>query len=368
MLKTFIQRPIFTAMLMAAVMVFGLFAYPKIGVDQFPDVDFPVVTVTTILPGSDPESIEKNVSDPLEEGLNTLNGMDELRSINLESVSQIIVTFKLGTNVDVAAQDVRDRVQATLRNLPEEIETPVVEKFDIGAAPIITLSLTGPLPIQELTKTAEDVVKPGLQKQAGVGSIDVVGGREREIQLVVDPQRLRGYGLAVSDVSQAVKAQSLDIPGGRAMSGGKERIVRLTAEAKSVEEIRNLIIASPGGAPVRVRDVADVVDGPEEARGFARSDSGSAVALVVRKQSGANTVQVAKLVKESLDELNSQLPQGVKVATVSDNSRFIKASISSVQFDMVLGGILAVLIVLVFLRNLRSTIVAAVALPVSVVG
>ncbi|MBF5045323.1 efflux RND transporter permease subunit [Aggregicoccus sp. 17bor-14] len=368
MLKTFIQRPIFTAMLMAAIVVFGLNAYPKIGVDQFPDVDFPVVTVTTILPGSDPESIEKNISDPLEEALNTLNGVDELRSVNLESVSQIIVTFKLGTNVDVAAQDVRDRVQATTRQLPAEIETPVVEKFDIGAAPIMTLSLSGPLPIQELTKTAEDVVKPGLQKQAGVGSIDVTGGREREIQLVVDPQRLRGYGLAVSDVSQAVKAQSLDIPGGRATSGGKERIVRLTAEAKSVEEIRNLIIASPNGAPVRVRDVADVVDGPEEARGLARSDTGSAVALILRKQSGANTVQVAENVKESLEELNSQLPKGVKVSMVSDNSRFIKASIHAVQEDMILGGILAVLIVFVFLRNLRSTIVAAIALPVSVIG
>ncbi|QSQ16260.1 efflux RND transporter permease subunit [Myxococcus landrumensis] len=367
-LKTFISRPIFTAMLMLAVVVFGINAYPRIGVDQFPDVDFPVVTVTTVLPGADPETIEKNVSDPLEEALNTLNGVEQLRSINMESVSQIIVRFTLDSKVDVAAQDVRDRVQATLSKLPDEIETPVVEKFDIGAAPIITLSLSGSLPIEELTRTAEDLVKPALQRQQGVGSIDIIGGREREIQLVVDPDRLRGFGLAISDVSQAVRAQSLDVPGGRTMDGGRERVLRLTSEAKSVDEIRNIIIASPNGAPVRVRDVADVVDGPEEARGAAKNGDRSAVALVVRKQSGSNTVQVAGLVKESLGELNSRLPEGIKVELVSDNARFIRSSINSVQFDMVLGGFLAVVIVLVFLRNLNSTIVAAIALPVSVVG
>ncbi|MBU8896860.1 AcrB/AcrD/AcrF family protein [Corallococcus sp. H22C18031201] len=367
-LKTFIARPIFTAMLMAAVVVFGLYAYPRIGVDQFPDVDFPVVTVTTVLPGADPESMEKNVSDPLEEALNTLNGVDQLRSINLESVSQIIVQFKLDTKVDVAAQDVRDRVQATLSKLPNEVETPVVEKFDIGAAPIMTLALAGPLPIEELTRVADDVVKPALQRNGGVGSIDIVGGRDREIQLVVDPNRLRGYGLAISDVSQAVKAQSLDVPGGRTMESGRERVVRLTSEVKNVDELRDLIIASPNGAPVRVRDVAEVVDGPAEARSGAKSDGRTAVAMVVRKQSGSNTVQVAEAVKESLADLNTLLPAGVRVEMVTDNSRFIRSSIHAVQEDLVLGGVLAVLIVLAFLRNWRSTLVAAIALPVSVVG
>lgn len=368
MLKTFITRPVFTAMLMLALVVFGVNAYPRIGVDQFPDVEFPVVTVTTVLPGADPESMEKNVSDPLEEALNTLNGVEQLRSINLESVSQIVVRFTLDTKVDVASQDVRDRVQATLSKLPAEIETPVVEKFDIGAAPIMTLSLSGALPIEEMTRVAEDVVKPALQRQPGVGSIDVTGGREREIQIVVDPERLRGFGLAVSDVSQSVRAQNLDVPGGRTMDNGRERVVRLTSEAKSVDEVRNIIIASPNGAPVRVRDVADVVDGPAEARSSAKSGDRSAVALVVRKQSGSNTVQVAESIKESLSEVNSLLPEGVRADMVTDNSRFIRSSIAAVQFDLVLGGFLAVLIVLVFLRNLNSTLVAAIALPVSVVG
>ncbi len=367
-IKTFIRQPIFTAMLVMALVVFGLFAYPRIGVDQFPEVDFPVVTVTTVLPGADPETMERNVSDPLEEALNTLSGVEALRSVNLESVSQIIVQFSLDKDVDVAAQDVRDRVQATLSKLPAEAEAPIVEKFDIGAAPILTLSLSGPLPIQELTRLAEDVVKPTLQRRQGVGGIDVVGGQEREIQVVVDPGLLRSYGVSISDVTQALRAQSVDIPGGRTLEPGAERVVKLQGEARSVDALRNLVIASPAGAPVRIRDVANVVDGPEEARSGASFNGERAVALVLRKQSGANTVQVASNVMESLEELTTLLPQGAKVSTVTDGSKFIRSSIAAVEEDLVLGGILAVVIVLVFLRNWRSTLVSAVALPTSVIG
>jgi len=355
-------------MLTAAVVVFGLVAYPRIGVDQLPNIDVPVVTVTTVLPGGDPESMEKNVSNPLEDALSTLNGVDELKSANLESVSQVVVMFKLGVDVDTAAQEVRDRVQGAIRSLPRDAESPVVEKFDLGAAPILTLSLTGSLPIEDLTQLAELTVKPQLQTQIGVGSVTVLGGQKREIQLVVDPERLHGQGLSIGDVQQALASQNLDLPGGRTAQGGKEQIIRLTAEAKTIRDISETIIASPNGVPVRVRDVATVIDGPQEARSSARSDSGVAVALVVRKQSGANTVQVAETVKDSLAEINTALPDGVTTRIVSDNSTFIRSSIASVQFDIVLGAVLAVLIVFVFLRNLRSTLVVSIALPVSIVG
>ncbi|MCL2012738.1 MAG: efflux RND transporter permease subunit [Cystobacterineae bacterium] len=368
MLKTFISRPVFTCMLMAAVVVFGLVSFPRIGVDQLPNIDIPVVTVTTLLPGADPESMEKNVSKPLEDALSSLNGVDELKSISLDSVSQLIVFFKLETNLDTAAQDVRDRIQSALRNLPKDVEMPVVEKIDLDSAPILMLSLTGPLPIEALTRAAEDILKPALEAQVGVGSVDVVGGRKREIQLVVEPQSLRGHGLSIGNLSQALAAQSVDIPGGRAMQEGKEFVVRLAAEAQSVEEIGNIIISSPGGTPVRVRDVAAVIDGAQEARGLARSDFGAAIALNVRKQSGANTVQVAEAVKASLENMNAQLPEGLVVKTIIDNSTFIRSSILAVQEDMLLGGILAVLVVLIFLRNARSTLVAAISLPVSVIG
>ncbi len=218
--------------------------------------------------------------------------METLRSVNVESVSQIVVQFSLDRNVNVAAQDVRDRVQATLSKLPKEIQAPVVEKFDIGAAPILTLAVNGPLPIQEITRLSKDVVKPALQRKQGVGGIDIVGGQEREIQVVVDPGLLRSYGVSISDVTQALRAQSVDIPGGRTSEPGAERVVKLEGEARSVDALRNLIIASPAGAPVRIRDVANVVDGPQEARSAATFNGQHAVALVVRKQSGSNTVQV----------------------------------------------------------------------------
>ena len=178
----------------------------------------------------------------------------------------------LDRKVDVAAQDVRDKVQATLAKLPKEIETPVVQKLDMGAMPIVQLALAGPLPIQELTRVAEDELKPALQRIQGVGSIDVIGGRKREIGVVVDPVRLRSYGLAASDVSQAISSQSIAIPGGRTLEPGKERVVKLETEARSVDELRDLVIASPGGRPIRVRDVASVVDGPAEARSSAALD------------------------------------------------------------------------------------------------
>ena len=367
-IKTFIKRPVFTSMLVGAFVVFGVFAYPKIGVDDMPEMEFPVVTVTTIMPGADPETMEQEVSDPLEEAINTLSGLDTLQSVNVESVSQVIVMFDLEKDADVAAQEVRDKVQATLGKLPQEIETPIIEKFDINAAPVMYFALYGAQPVQELTRLAEDVVKPALQQQNGVGAVTIVGGRERQIQIEVDPDRLRSYGLAASDVVAALQAQHLDMPGGRTLEPGRERNIKLTSEAASAEEIGALIIPAPTNAPVRIRDVANVIDGPEEARSVSTWQGQSAVTMQVQKQSGANTVVVAEGLKASLDSVRARLPEGVHLDVVSDNARFIRSSIEGVQFDMFLGAILAVVIVLVFLRNARSTIISAIALPVSVIG
>lgn len=367
-IRTFIARPIFTGMLVLAVVVFGIVAYPKIGVDQMPEVEFPIVTVTTVLPGADPESIERNVTKPLEEQLNTLSGLDTLRSVNVDNVSQVIIRFELERKVDVAAQDVRDKVQATLSRLPKEIQNPIVQKFDIGASPVVTLAFSAPVPIEQLTKLAEDVIKPALQQIPGVGSVQLVGGRKRELTIVASPQALRGYGLTPMDLVNAVRGQSIDVPGGRTSEVGVERSVKLAAEARSVAELRAVVLTSPNGTPVRVADVAQVVDGPAEARSQASLDGRSAIGLIVQKQSGSNTVQVAEEVKRSLGRLQALLPKGAKVDLVSDGAKFIRSSIDSVKEDMVLGGVLAVIVVFVFLRNLRSTVVAAVALPTSIIG
>jgi len=368
MIRTFITRPVFTGMLTLALLVFGIVAYPRIGVDQFPEVEFPFVTVTTVLPGADPEAIERTVTKPLEEAFNTLPALDTLRSVNLENVSQIIIRFDLERNADIAAQDVRDRVQATLSRLPKEIETPVVQKLDIGAAPVATLAFSSNLPIERLTKVAEDVVKPALQQIQGVGDVELVGGRKREITVIPDPQLLKGYGLAPSDVVNALRAQSVDVPGGRTLEPRAERSVKVAAEARTVEAMRAIVIASPGGTPVRLGQVAQVLDVPAEARSGAKLDGKSAIGLVVRKQSGANTVQVVGALKEALARIEGQLPKGSRLEVVIDGAKFIRSSISAVQEDMVIGGLLAVLVVLLFLRNWRSTLVSAVALPTSIIG
>lgn len=367
-IKVFIQRPVFTSMLILSLVVFGIFAFPRIGVDQFPDVEFPVVTVTVVRPGADPESMERDVADHLEEAINTISGLEVLKSINLDSVTQIIAQFELDKDPDIAAQEVRDKIQTQLSKLPAEIETPIVEKFDIGSAPIMYLGLSGSLPVQELTRIAEDELKPLLQQRQGVGTVDIVGGREREIRVEVDPDRLRGHGLAITDIAAALQAQSIDIPGGRLKEPAFERTVKLSSQAKSVDEIRDLIIPAPTASPVRIRDVANVIDGPEEARSASTFNGESAVALVVRKQSGANTVAVAAGVQESLASLEQSLPEGARIQIITDGSRFIRSSIDSVQHDLLIGGLLAVVIVLVFLRNGRSTLISAVALPISVVG
>jgi hydrophobic/amphiphilic exporter-1 (mainly G- bacteria), HAE1 family len=367
-IRTFIARPVFTGMLTLVFVVFGLVAYPKIGVDQMPEVEFPIVTVVTVLPGADPESIERNVTKPLEEALNTLSGLDTLRSVNVDNVSQIVIRFDLERKVDVAAQDVRDKVQATLSRLPREIQTPVVQKFDIGAAPVATLAFSAPVPIERLTKLAEDVIKPAFQQIPGVGSIEVVGGRKRELTIVLDPQSLKANGLTPIDVVAAVRGQSLDVPGGRTLEPGVERSVKLTAEAHSVEELRALILASPTGTPVRLGDVAQVLDQPAEARSSATLNGRSAIGLIVLKQSGSNTVQVAERIKGALPEVQRLLPPGSRVDLVVDGAKFIRSSIGAVQEDMIIGAVLAVLVVLLFLRNWRSTIVSAVALPTSIIG
>src|SRR6266568_3454209 len=226
-LRVFIRRPIFTAMLAVALLVFGLFSLPKIGVDQYPNVEVPVVTVTTTYPGADPESVERDVSKILEEPLATLSGLESIKSVNVESLSQIVMQFKLEKSADIAAQEVRDKVAAELSRLPAEAKTPVVAKFDVGAAPIMTLALSAPVPVEKLTRLAKDLVKVELQQQDGVGEVEVVGGREREVRVVVDLDRLRAHGLAASDVAQAVKSQSIDSPSGRTLEGSRERIVRL---------------------------------------------------------------------------------------------------------------------------------------------
>jgi len=364
-----IHRAVFAVMLIAALTVFGLLSYPNIGVDLFPDVEFPIVTVTATYPGGDPETMESKVADPIEESINTLSGIKALRSTNLESISQIIVEFELDVNSEQAVQDVRDKVSGVLSQLPEGTETPVIQKFDVGAAPILAIALAGEIDPRELTELADKVVKERIQRVAGVGGIDLIGGREREIRVFVDPNKLAGVGLTVQDVAQAIQSQNIALPAGSFESGTKEITVKTKGEVKTADEVADILLPTAAGSSLRIRDVAEVEDGMEKAESASFLDGKSAVGLVIRKQSGSNTVEVAKDVRKALEDVRPRVEKaGVTIAVPTDNSTFIEHSIKDVQFDLVFGAALAVGIILLFLRDWRATIISAVAIPTSVVA
>lgn len=364
-----IKRPVFAVMLIAAMVVFGAVSYPRIGVDMFPNVEFPVITVLVVYPGADPETMETKVADPIEEQVNTLGGIRELRSVNLEGVTQVVAMFELEVDSDQAVQDIRDRVARIEADLPDGIEPPVVQKFDIGAAPVVTLTLSGDLPIRELTRLADKTVKQHIERIQGVGGVDIVGGREREIQVLVDPAKLAGVGLTVSDVAGSIRAQNIEIPAGNVDTGSQRFTVTTRGELNSARQIADILLPVTIGAPLRVRDVAEVIDGEERAESWSSINGQQAVSLVVRKQSGTNTVATAAKVLEAVEELTARVEKsGAKLTVATDNARFIRHSIRDVQFDLAFGALLAVLIIMLMLDNFRATIISAVAIPTSVIA
>jgi len=374
-----IRRPVFAVMLIAAFMVFGLLSYPKVGVDLNPEIDFPYVTVTVVYPGTDPGTMEREVAEKLEESVNTLGGIRALRSYNLESVTQMVIEFELEVKGDQAVQDVRDRISRVLKDLPPQADPPIVEKFDIGAAPIMYLALSGNIEPRKLTRIADKTVKERLQRIRGVGSVDVVGGRDREIQIYIDADKLNGLGLATQELAQTIAAQNLEIPAGSFESGTRELTVKTKGQLKSAEDIANIILPVRGSIPgqpppltqpvVRLRDVARVVDGTKEARSASTFDGKPALALTVTKQSGANTVAVAEAVRKEVRALEPLVAaEGVKLSVATDTSTYIARSIHDVQFDLAFGAVLAVVVIFFFLVNGRATFISALAIPTSVIA
>ncbi|MFZ6180592.1 efflux RND transporter permease subunit [Nannocystis pusilla] len=364
-----IRRSIFATMLIAALMVFGFFSLPRIGVELFPNVEFPVVTATVVYPGADPETMETKVADPIEEALQSISGVKRMTSRNLEAVTQVVMEFELEVDGVQALQDVRDKISAIERDLPQGIDPPVVQKFDVGAAPILSIALAGDVPMAEMTRIAKDEVKQRLQQISGVGNVDLIGGREREIKVLVDPARMTGFGLTADDVANAVRAQSLELPAGFIKTGTSELTLKTRGEVKSAAEIADILIPGPPGAVVRIRDVAEVVDDVEDARSASFLNGNSALALVVKKQSGANVVSLAEQVREVLDEMRPDLERrGITAAVPTDNSVFVEHAIGDVKFDLILGAILTIVIILVFLHDIRATFIAALAIPTSIVA
>ena len=364
-----IRRPVFTAMIMGALLVFGVVALRRLGVDLFPKVDFPVITIVTKLPGADPETIEIRVTDPIEEAVNTIGGIKDLRSTSADSFSMVVIQFELEKDIDVAFQEIQARVNTIRQQLPSDIEEPVIEKFDISAAPILTVIVSADLPIRELSHLADKTVKERLQRVRNVGSAKLVGTRDRKLWLWLDPVKLKQHGLTVQDVRSAVGREHIEIPGGRIETGPVEVAARTKAEFASAAELNDLILAERPGQVLRLRDVGLVEDGLEEERSYAQLDNRPCIALQVRRQSGTNTVQVANDVKAEVARLTTELgPRGVRLEIAQDSSIYIEHSVKEVEHHLVVGGLMAVLTVLVFLLNLRSTFICALVLPVSVLS
>jgi HAE1 family hydrophobic/amphiphilic exporter-1 len=363
-----VRRPVFATVITLSLTVVGAFAFTRLGLDRFPKVDFPTVVVTTRFPGAAPEEVETEVSDKIEEAVNTISGIDELRSNSSEGVSQVIVAFLLEKDGDVAAQEVRDRVNRVLPLLPRNIEQPTVEKFDPDSAPVMTLAVSATAPIRDITEYADKTLRRQLESVSGVGQVLVVGGRARQINILLDSDRLRAYNLTVTDVTRALQAQNAEIPGGRVEQGATAMTLRTRGRVDRVGQFGDIVVRQQEGHQVLLRDVATVDDGMAEPETMANLNGEPGVMLTVRRQSGTNTVQVVDAVRERLAEVAPLAPAGYQVRVVRDLSEFIRASIASVEEHLVLGSILAAAVVLVFLWNWRSTLIAAVAIPTSIIA
>ncbi len=363
-----IQRPVFATMLVGCFVVLGLFSYRELTVDLFPNVDFPIVTVTTALKGASAEEVETEVTKPLEEAIHTIEAIDELRSVSTEGLSQIVVSFVLDRDREAAAQDVRDKVAAALSRLPEGTESPIVDKFDPESSPILGIAVSGERDMREITEIARKSIKEDLESLAGVGSVTLVGGEERAIHVVLDVDRLAAYGLPVQQVKAALQAENLELPGGHVDQGSRELVLRAMGRMESASDFAHLIVGNVHGRPITIGDLGRVEDGVVEPRTLARLDGRPAVSLLVRKQTGTNTVAVIETVKRRLRELQPSLPRDTRVEVTLDHSRFIRRSIEEVQFHLVLAAVLVSLTVTVFLANLRATLIAALAIPTSIVS
>ena len=364
-----IRRPVFTTMMMLGLMVLGIFAYRKLPIDQFPNVDIPVVTVQTVYPGASAETVEREVTRRLEEAFNPVEGVDRITSFSLEGVSQVVVEFDLGREADVAAQDIRAKIDGIRRDLPDAIEAPTVAKLDPGAQAILSLALSSETtPLSRLTTLADEEVRRALESVSGVGEVRLAGGLAQEIRVNLVPGRLEALGVTVPDVMAALQSQNLEVPAGRVEQGADERIVRVTGRINDAAQFADVIVATRGGRPVRLREVARVELGTEEERSMALVDGKRAVAIDLIKTSGANTVAVADGVMAALETLRPQLPEGVQLSVIRDNSVQIRASVSDVIHELVLGAILTVVIVMLFLNDWKATAITALALPVSVIS
>ena len=365
-----IKRPVFTTMMATAILVLGIFSFVRLGVDLFPNVEFPIVTVQTTLKGASPEEIESSVTKVIEEAVNSVSGIEDLMSTSYEGLSVVMIKFALEKDPDVAAQEVRDKVNTILAKLPQGTDPPVISKVDVGALPILSIAVASKSDrdIVSLTEIARKKIKEVIETVNGVGSVDIVGGRRREIHIVVNPLKMQAYNISTKQLTDALRQQNIEIPGGDVEQKDTDYVLRTMGRIQKVSDFNDIVITNYNGKLIRVSDVARVEDSGEDVESISYLNGKPAVTLVVKKQSGTNTVEVVDKVKEKLEEIKKILDKDIFVDIVGDQSVFIKGSVHAVYEHLIVGAILASLVILLFIGDLRSTIISAIAIPLSIIG
>ncbi len=363
-----VKRPIFALMLIAALVVGGVTAFPKLGVDRFPDTDQPSVFIRASYVGAASAEVESEVSSVIEDAVATVAGIEELRSISRDGRAFVIITFSLDRDIDAATQDVRDAVSGAMNRLPAGIDPPIVAKRELDSSPIMTLAVSGDQSSRELYLLAERYVKNVIESAKGVGQVEIAGAADRAVRVEVDARRLAAHRLSILEVREALVRQNTEVPGGRVDEGMRERALRTMGRVEHSRHFPDLVVSSVNGTPVRLSDLGEVIDGTKEVRTLARLNGEPAVVLSVQRQSGENTVEVINAIKERLPRCRELLPEGVSVQIISDQSRYILAALHEIEQHLISGSILACLTVLAFMRSWRSTLIASVAIPASIVA
>jgi hydrophobe/amphiphile efflux-1 (HAE1) family protein len=363
-----VKRSVFATVLMLVLLVLGAAAYKSLGLDMFPNVDIPIAVITTQQTGAAAEEIESDITDKIEGAVNTISGIDNLSSTSAEGISIVTVQFVLEKPVDVAIQEVRDKLAQIQPNLPKGIDPPVVSKIDPSATPVLFLALRSKQPIVNTSELADKLVRRQIETIDGVGEVSLIGGRKRQINVILDPVRLRAQDLNALDVQRVLSTQNLNIPGGTVETGPSNITLRVAGRVASLEELGKLVVREQAGHPVRLNDIARIEDGQEREESYAQFDDEQTVVLSVKKQAGKNTVAVVDTVFERLDTIRKRLPADTNLEIVYDNSSSIRTSTDAVVEHLILGAVFAVIIVLLFLASGRSTIIAALAIPISIIG
>ncbi|MCS6875151.1 MAG: efflux RND transporter permease subunit [Pyrinomonadaceae bacterium] len=363
-----VHRPVFATVIILFLTVVGGFSFFTLGVDRFPKIDLPTITVRTTNPGASPQEIETEITDVIEAAVNTVPGIEELRSTSSRGVSNVTITFNLEKDSDQAFQEVQQKVSSVTNRLPQNADPPIVQKSDPDSQPILQYSISAPRDIVELTTLVEDLIQERIESADGVGEVFFFGARRKQVKILINPEKLRSYNLSVTDVTNAVRAQNQELPGGSLIEGAKTFGLRTMSKLTSVEEFNDIVITNRNGFPVRIKDIGRVEAGGAEPTTAASLNGVQSVSIGIRKQPGSNTIAVINNVKARMAEIIPTLPPDMKVAIIRDQSEFIQNSLSAIEEHLIIGGILASIVVFLFLWNLRSTIIAALAIPVSIIA